>query len=89
MHTTEPLVLDTSPIELKIFIAKLKRYKSSGSDQTVAELIQAGGKISRPEIHKLIDYIRNKKNVLIGERSLLLYQFTRTTFKLTAVIIVG
>jgi hypothetical protein len=29
----EPLVLDPSPFEVEIAIAKLKRYKSPGSDQ--------------------------------------------------------
>jgi hypothetical protein len=33
MHTAEPLVPDPSFFEVKIAIAKLKRYKSSGSDQ--------------------------------------------------------
>jgi hypothetical protein len=32
-----------SPIEAEIAIAKLKRYKSPGSDQLLAELIQARG----------------------------------------------
>jgi hypothetical protein len=31
-----------------------KRYKSPGSAQIPAELIQAGGKILRSKIHKLI-----------------------------------
>jgi hypothetical protein len=42
IHTTEPLVPDTSPFEVEIGIAKLKRYKSPGSDQIPAELTQAG-----------------------------------------------
>jgi hypothetical protein len=39
---------------MKTAIAKLKRYKSPGSDQILAELIQAGGEILRFKIHKLI-----------------------------------
>jgi hypothetical protein len=39
------LVPDPSPFEVLIAIAKLKRYKSPGSDQIPAELIQAGGEI--------------------------------------------
>jgi hypothetical protein len=35
----EPSVPDPSPLEVEIAIAKLKRYKSSGSDQILAELI--------------------------------------------------
>jgi hypothetical protein len=45
IHTTEPLVPDPSPFEVKIAIAKLKRFKSPGSDQIPAELIQAGSEI--------------------------------------------
>jgi hypothetical protein len=39
----EPLVPDSSLFEVEIAIAKLKRYKSPGSDQILEELIQAGG----------------------------------------------
>jgi hypothetical protein len=38
----EPLVPDPSPFEVEIAIEKLKRYKSPGSDQIPADLIQAG-----------------------------------------------
>jgi hypothetical protein len=38
IHTSEP-----SPSEVEIAIAKLKKYKSPGSVQIPAELIQAGG----------------------------------------------
>jgi hypothetical protein len=37
----------------------LERYKSPGSDQIPAELIQAGGEILRSKIHKLINSIWN------------------------------
>jgi hypothetical protein len=43
MHTAEPLVPKLSPFEVEIGIEKLKRYKSSSTDQILAELIQAGG----------------------------------------------
>jgi hypothetical protein len=39
----------------------LRRYKSPGSDQILAELIQLGGEILWSEIHKLINYIWNKE----------------------------
>jgi hypothetical protein len=38
---TEPLLPDPSCFEVEIAIAKLKRYKSPGSDQIPAELIHA------------------------------------------------
>jgi hypothetical protein len=41
--TSEPLVSDPSPFEADIAIAKLKRYKSPGSDNIPAEFIQTGG----------------------------------------------
>jgi hypothetical protein len=84
----EPLVPDSSPFEVEIATAKLKKYTSPGSDQTPAELIQAGGETLQSEIHKLFNSIWNK-NCLISGRGLLMYQFTRRAIKLTVVIIVG
>jgi hypothetical protein len=45
---------DLSPFDIKIAIAKLKRYKFPGVDQILAELIKAGGETLCSEIHKLI-----------------------------------
>jgi hypothetical protein len=45
IHTAEPLLPDPSSFEVEVAIAKLKRYKSPGSDHIPAELIQAGGGI--------------------------------------------
>jgi hypothetical protein len=42
IHGAVLLVPDPNPIEVQIAIAKLKSYKSPGSDQIPAELIQAG-----------------------------------------------
>jgi hypothetical protein len=44
IHITESLVLNPSPSEVEITIAKLKKYKLPGSDQIPAELIQGGVK---------------------------------------------
>jgi hypothetical protein len=41
VHTVEPLVPGPSRLEVEIAIAKFKNYKSPGSDQIPAELIQA------------------------------------------------
>jgi hypothetical protein len=41
----------------------LKRYKSPGTDQIPAELIQAGGNTLRSEIHTLITCIWNKEEL--------------------------
>jgi hypothetical protein len=42
----------------------LKKYKSPGSDQIPAELIQAGGTILLSVIHKLINSVYNKEELL-------------------------
>jgi hypothetical protein len=61
--TAEPLVPDPNPFEVEIAIAKLKRYKSPGSDQILPELIQAGGEILHSKIHKLITSEWNKEEL--------------------------
>jgi hypothetical protein len=43
IHTAEQLVPDPSPVDIEIAIAKLKRHKSAGNIQILAQLIQAGG----------------------------------------------
>jgi hypothetical protein len=45
VHTAESLVLGPSRHEAKIAIAKLKEYKSPGSNEIPAELIQEGGEM--------------------------------------------
>jgi hypothetical protein len=39
VHTVEPLVPGPNHLEAEIAIATFKKYKSSGTDQTVSELI--------------------------------------------------
>jgi hypothetical protein len=41
----------------------MRKYKSPSSDQILAELIQAGGKILLSEIHKLINSVWNKEEL--------------------------
>jgi hypothetical protein len=43
VETAEPLVPGPSHLEVEISIAKLKKCTSPGSDQSLVELIQAGG----------------------------------------------
>jgi hypothetical protein len=57
LHTAEPLVPGPSHLESEIAIAKLKKYKSAGRDQILAELIQAGGERLVYVIHKVINSI--------------------------------
>jgi hypothetical protein len=51
----EPLVPGHSQLEVEIAIAKLKKYKSPGSDQIPGELIQAEGEILLSAIYKVIN----------------------------------
>jgi hypothetical protein len=48
---------------VEIAIAKLEKYKSPGSDQIPAELIQAGGETLLSVIHKLINSVCNKEEL--------------------------
>jgi hypothetical protein len=63
VHTAEPLAPGPSRLEVEIAIAKLKKYKSPGSDQIPEELIQAGGEILLSVIHKLIISVWNKEEL--------------------------
>jgi hypothetical protein len=67
----------------------LKKYKSPGSDDIPAELIQAGGEILLSTMYKLINSVWNKEELSDQWKSLLLCQFTKRVIKLTAIIIVG
>jgi hypothetical protein len=60
VHMAEPLVPYPSHLEVEIAFAKWKKYKSSGSDQIPAELIEAGGETLLSAVHKLSNYIWNK-----------------------------
>jgi hypothetical protein len=57
IHTPEQLVPDPSPFEVETAIAKLKRYKSPGSDKISA------GEILHSKIHELINSIWNTEKL--------------------------
>jgi hypothetical protein len=63
IHTAEPLVPGPSHLEVEVSIAKLKKYKSPGSDQILADLYQAGGETLVSVIHKLITSVWNKEEL--------------------------
>jgi hypothetical protein len=65
IDTAEPLVPDTSHLEVEITIAKLKKYKSPDSDLIPAELIQARGETVVSVIHKLINSSSNKDELTV------------------------
>ena len=45
---------ELSAFEFEMAVEKLRRHKSPGVDQIPTELIKAGGRIIRSEIHKLL-----------------------------------
>jgi hypothetical protein len=61
VHTPEPLIHGLSHLEVEAAIAKFKKYKSPGSDEIPAEIIQAGGETLLSADHKLINSIWNKE----------------------------
>jgi hypothetical protein len=63
IHIAEPLVPEHNPFEVEIVIAKLEKYKLPGSDQILAELIQAGGEILWSEVHIFINSIWSKEEL--------------------------
>jgi len=54
-------VPEPSAFEFDITIEKVKRRKWPGTDQIQAEIIKAGGRTIRCEIHRLINSIWNKE----------------------------
>jgi hypothetical protein len=63
MHTAELIVPGPSHLKAENAIAKLKKYKSPGSDQILADLIRAGGETLVSVIHKHFNSIWNKEEL--------------------------
>jgi len=63
VHTVQPLVSGPTSFWIGVTIEKLKRYKSPGTVQIPAELIQAGGTTLPSEIHELVNSIWNKEEL--------------------------
>jgi hypothetical protein len=47
----------------------LKKYKSAGSDQILAKMIQAGDETLLSAIHRLVNSIWNKEELLDQQKS--------------------
>jgi hypothetical protein len=86
IHTAEPLVPKPGSLDDEVANEKLERYKSSDTDQILAELIQTGGNTQCPALHFFIPFGIRKYNSS-SERNLLLHLFTRRATELTLVII--
>jgi hypothetical protein len=63
MHTIEPLIPEPSSFDVDNAIENLKRYKPWDIDGILAELMEAGGKTLRSEIHRPIHSIWNKEEL--------------------------
>jgi hypothetical protein len=61
LHTAELLVPEPSAFEIELAIQKLTSHTSPDIDQIRAELIKAGCRTIRCEIHKLLISIANKE----------------------------
>jgi hypothetical protein len=66
----------------------LKKYKSSGSDQIPAELIQSGGEILLSAIHKFINSVWNKEELPDQWKESIIVPVNKKDYKLTVIIIV-
>ena len=63
IHIAEPQVPEPSAFEFEMAIVELNRHKSPGIDQIPAEVITAGSRTIRSEIHKLINSIWNTEEL--------------------------
>ena len=63
IHPAEPLGPEPSAFEVEMAVEKLKRHRSAGTAEIPSELIKAGCRKFRSEIHKLINYIWHKEEV--------------------------
>ena len=87
IHTVEPLVAERSAFEVEVAIVKPERHKSPGTDQIPVELIKAGGRTIRSEIHKIINSISNKKELHEEWRKSIIVPLYKKGDKQTVVII--
>jgi len=63
IQTAEPIVSEPSVFEVDLAIDKLKRQKSPDIDQIPEDVIKAGFRTIRSEIHKLVNSIWNEKEL--------------------------
>jgi hypothetical protein len=73
LRTDKPFVPEPSCFEVEIIIENLKRYKSPGINQILADMVQAEGKKLRSEIHKRIDSVWKKEELLKPSTKLYLF----------------
>jgi hypothetical protein len=81
VHMAEPSV--PGPSHLKVEIAKMKKYKSPGSDEIPAELMKQEAKYYCLQSTNSLILFGIRKNCLITGRTLLLYPLTKRGTKLS------
>jgi hypothetical protein len=83
----EPLVPESSIVEVEIAIGKLKSYKSLGTDQISAELNKGGVKHYVLRYTNLFVLHGIRRNCHRNGRNLLLYKFIKRVIRLIVIII--
>jgi hypothetical protein len=73
IHTAEPLVSETSLVDVEISVVKLKSYKSPGTDNIPAELFKQGVKHYILRYTDLFVLYGIRMRCHSSERNLLLY----------------
>jgi hypothetical protein len=87
IHTAETLVPKPDAFEIDVAIVKPERHKSPGTDQIPAELIKAGSKRIRSEVHKFINYISKKEELPEEWRESIIVPFYKKDVKQIVAII--
>jgi hypothetical protein len=76
LHTAERLVSAPSRLEAEIATARLKTYKSPGSDKSPAELVQTADELFLFAVHNMNNSLWNKEEFPHQWKEFLLNQFT-------------
>jgi hypothetical protein len=68
VHKAEWLVLGPRPFKVEIPVVKFKKYKSPGSDQILADLVQARGKTLLRFMNSLLLFEIRKESIIVPVR---------------------
>jgi hypothetical protein len=69
IHTAEPILREPSAFGDEVTTEKLKRYRSPGTDQILAEMIKAGVGTIHSDIHKHINSVWRKRVCLSSAKN--------------------
>jgi hypothetical protein len=82
VHTAQPSVRVPSHLEVHASIAKLRKYKSTGSDKIMADLFQAGGQILRNMIPNPPNFIWIKEELLDNWNGFIIVPVHKNDYKI-------